>query len=211
VSLYNETDGVGIYPTPSVAIVGLVPDIERTVGSAFQQAGDRIALLGTTRGELGGSEYLQMVTGLTSGSPPTLDLAAELRLQRLVRALIRSQLLHSAHDCSEGGLAVALAESCIMSAPRGARVALPPHARPDALLFGEDASRVLVSASPQHAAEIEKAAAGEGVPLAWIGEVGGDRIAVEGLLDVDLRDAERVWRTGLTRALWPSSATGANR
>src|SRR5579872_2136166 len=106
VSLYNETDGKSIFPTPTVAVVGLLPDFSRHCGAAFARAGDRIALLGQTRGVLGGSEYLVAFHGKTAGLPPRLDAAAEAALQRTVRELVRAGHLSSAHDASEGGLAV---------------------------------------------------------------------------------------------------------
>jgi phosphoribosylformylglycinamidine synthase II len=203
VSLYNETEGQGIFPTPTVAIVGLMPDASKTTGSAFVSAGDRIAVLGTTRGELGGSEFLLAMHAQTSGKPPTLDLAAEKKLQHLVRNLVREGLLQSAHDCSEGGLAVAIAESCVMGTQAvGAKVKLPGSARPDALLFGEDASRIVISISSAHAAAVEARAKQAGVPFAFIGEVGGERLVLEGHLDVALLAAHDAWYHGFERAVF---------
>jgi phosphoribosylformylglycinamidine synthase len=204
VSLYNETDGLGILPTPTVGIVGLVPDCAKTAHSAFARAGDRIALLGVNRGELGGSEYLVALHGKTAGAPPTLDLAAEGKLQKLVRGLVRDQRVRSAHDCAEGGLAVALAECCVMGdAPLGAKVKLDAAGlRPDALLFGEDASRVVLGVAPEQAAEVERQARDSGVPLSWLGETGGERFAVEGLLDVPVAEVAAAWWGGFEKAVF---------
>src|SRR5262249_26059235 len=113
VSFYNETDAQAVLPTPTVGVVGLVPDLTRTFGAAFQREGDKIGLLGITQGSLGGSEYLKVLHGVTAGMPPRLDAVRELAVQRLVRQLVRAGLLSSAHDCGDGGLLVALAESCI--------------------------------------------------------------------------------------------------
>jgi len=200
VSLYNETEGTAILPTPTVAVVGLLPDVSRTVGLAFRRAGDLVAVLGETRGELGGSEWLLSVHGKLAGRPPSLDMAREKSLQALVRGLVRAGALASAHDTSEGGLAVALAECCVADRDRmlGATLQLdagkvPPHA----YLFGEDASRVVVSFAPEFQAEVERAARDAGVPCAAVGVVGGDRLTLQGLLDVPLAQLDRAWRSGI--------------
>jgi len=215
VSLYNETLGQGIFPTPMVGIVGRVPDVAKVCGSAFVRAGDVIGLLGTHRGELGGSEYLAACHDLTAGAPPALDLDAERALQALVRALVRGQHVRSAHDCAEGGLGVALAECCVMGeSPIGAVAALDAVAalgtagalgagwRGDALLFGEDATRVIVSAAPGERAEIDAMARSAGVPLTWLGEVGGDRLTLAGLVDVPIERVADAWAHGFERAIF---------
>jgi phosphoribosylformylglycinamidine synthase len=207
VSLYNETDGVGIYPTPTVAIVGLLPDVGRAVHANFARAGDRIALLGALRGELGGSEFLQAAFNKVLGKPPSLDLAAEARLQSLVRGLIRSGKVHSAHDCAEGGLAVALAECCLIGDKLiGAQVKVESSLRADALLFGEDASRVVLSVAPEHATVVENEAKAQNVPLTWLGETGGNRLTWEGKFDLELDALRRAWKNGLAEALWPKKS-----
>ncbi|MBI3181910.1 MAG: phosphoribosylformylglycinamidine synthase subunit PurL [Myxococcales bacterium] len=204
VSLYNETDGRAIFPTPTVAVVGLLPEVTRRCGAAFLAEGDRIALLGTTRGELGGSEYVAALYGKTAGRPPRLDAKAEEALQRALRGLIRSGLLRSAHDCSEGGLAVALAECCVMAPERllGARVKLDASGVPlQALLFGEDASRAVVSyraeAEPRVAAECER----ERVPFRPIGSVGGGELAIEGAVRLEAAALSRAYRSGIPSLL----------
>jgi phosphoribosylformylglycinamidine synthase subunit PurL len=200
VSLYNETEGTAILPTPTVAVVGLLRDVTRTVGLAFRRAGDLVAVLGETRGELGGSEWLLSVHGKMAGRPPTLDMAREKSLQELVRGLVRSGALASAHDTSEGGLGVALAECCVADRERmlGATLQLdagkvPPHA----FLFGEDASRVVISFAQEFQAEVERAARAVAVPCAVVGLVGGDRLTVQGLFDVPLTRLDRAWRSGI--------------
>ena len=183
VSLYNETDGEAILPTPTVAVVGLLRDVTKTVGLAFRRAGDLVAILGETRGELGGSEWLLAFHDKLDGRPPRLDAVREKRLQEVVRGLVLSGALASAHDTSEGGLAVALAECCIADkdAMLGATVQLSPAAvPPHAYLFGEDASRVVVS-----------------FPCAVLGVVGGDRLTVPGLFDLPLAQLSRAWRSGI--------------
>ena len=124
VSLYNETDGRAIYPTPVIGIVGVLEHADRVVTRRFQAAGDVIVLLGEGRGELGGSEYLKIVHGVVRGVPPALDLDAERTLQALLVELAAERLMRSAHDCSDGGLAVTLAECCFDTDGIGADVSI---------------------------------------------------------------------------------------
>ncbi|MEC4889206.1 MAG: phosphoribosylformylglycinamidine synthase subunit PurL [Nitrospira sp.] len=181
VSFYNETNGLSIYPTPMLGMVGLIESAEKTMTQWFREDGDDILLLGTTREDLGGSEYLKVLHAREQGSPPYLNLDTEQAVQACVLQLIRSGLLQSAHDCSDGGLAVALAECCV-SGPgqaRGAGVRLPQgRLRKDALLFGETQSRVVISAKPAQRQAILDCAKGLGVPAAVIGSVGGVSLAI---------------------------------
>ena len=201
-SLYNETDGRGVLPTPVLGVVGLLEDAEKVVRRAFRAEGDAIVLLGTTRTELGGSEYLKVIHGLIRGTPPALDLTREAALQRLLVARVADGLIRSAHDCSEGGVAVALAECCFTTgfgaAVDVARVEAPALEF-DAIyaLFSESASRVIVSVEAARSAELVRSAGKSGVPASIIGRVGGERIriAISGVsaIDQDLAEAERIW------------------
>ena len=197
VSLYNETDGQAIQPTPALAAVGLVPDVGACSQSWFARAGDRVALLGVGTGELGGSELLAS-RGQTAGKPPRLDLARERAVQAACRAAVRARLLHSAHDCSEGGLAVALAECCMMGPLRlGARVAPPPATdRPDLDLFSEEPSRIVLSFAPEHEAEVRALAEHHGAPFTLLGEVGGEALVLEGLGEAPLAALAAAYREG---------------
>ncbi len=200
VSFYNETEGQPVLPTPTVAIVGLLPEVTRHCGAVFQREGDRIGLLGATDGVLGGSEYLKALHGLTAGLPPRLNAARELALQRLVRQLIRAGLLSSAHDCGDGGLLVALSESCIASRERllGATVSLQMGSiAPQAYLFGEDPSRVIISFAAAAQRPIEQQCLDAGVPFAAIGEVGGNQLVIEGVLRVSTEVLSKAWRSGI--------------
>ena len=204
VSLYNETDGKAILPTPMLATVGLVPDVEKCCGAAFRKEGDRVALLGATKGVLGGSEWLKAFHGKMAGLPPRLDAPAELSLQRTVRALIRDGALASAHDLSEGGLAVALAECCMMDPDRrfGARVRFDAAGVAlHAFLFGEDASRVLVSFAPDSEQKVEAACRSAGVPFQVVGSVGGPELAIEGVLKLPVETLSRAYRSGIPSVL----------
>jgi phosphoribosylformylglycinamidine synthase II len=216
VSLYNESGGEPIYPTPIVGMLGVLEDVARRCGSRFVREGDVIALLGDTRAELGASEYLAHVHGLVAGCVPELDLDREARVQALCRRAIAAGLLHSAHDCSDGGLAVALVESCsgpfglpaddaASDAPViGARVELPVEwraMRPDAALFGESQSRVLVSLAPEGWPELERLARAQGVPLYRLGVTGGERVVIAPYLDLPLSEALERYHTALERLL----------
>lgn len=183
VSFYNETNGQAVYPTPVVGMVGLVPDLDQMVGAGFKEPGDLIVLLGQTKEELGGSEYLKLVHRMVAGLPPEIDLHQERGVQELCRQAVRSGLLHSAHDCSEGGLAVALAESCLLGGwgaeveitlgqPGASRLSLA------AALFAETQSRILVSLPERNLEELKRRAEELGVPLQVLGQVGGQRLQI---------------------------------
>ncbi len=182
VSLYNETNGLSIYPTPIIGMVGLIDPAERVTMQWFKQEGDAIILLGATLDDLGGTEYLQVHHAREQGSPPALLLETEKALQVCVSQLIREGLVQSAHDCSDGGLAVALAE-CSLShptTPLGAVVELTPNRlRRDSLLFGESQSRVVLSVTPAQTERVLTLAQDAGVPAATIGRVGGSRLVIE--------------------------------
>jgi phosphoribosylformylglycinamidine synthase len=208
VSLYNETDGKAIYPTPTIGVVGLLEHADRVVSRRFQGSGDAIVLLGEGRGELGGSEYLKVVHHVVRGVPPALDLEAERALQRLLVTLADERLVRSAHDCSDGGLAVTIAESCFDTNGIGAevsvgaeQVARNPHTNVAAALFGESASRVVVSADPSDVTSILERAAAAKVPARVIGQTGGNRLRMavggEFAIDQSVDEAERVWSSAL--------------
>ena len=186
VSLYNESPATAIDPTPIVGMVGLLPDVTKRISSHFSAPGDDILILGITRGHLGGSSYWETVRGFTGGAPPPVDLEAESCLHRFLAAAADRRLLVSAHDCSDGGLAVALAECCIgppyNERTFGALLQLHPEAgiAPEASLFGEDAGRVIVSCDPSHTQKIRDLAAEHGVPVSGGGMVGeeGDNLEI---------------------------------
>jgi phosphoribosylformylglycinamidine synthase subunit PurL len=193
VSLYNETDGKAIYPTPILGVVGLLEDATLATRQSFAAEGDVICLLGTTADDIGGSEYLKTVHGRVAGRPPKLSLDAEKRLYAAVLEANHGSLIRSAHDISDGGLAVALAECGVMADGPivGARVDLAASGLPaDTVLFSESPSRMIVTT--RDAARIEAIAKSHGVPFAKIGTVGGDRlhIAIDGTAAVDQSLAE---------------------
>ena len=181
VSLYNETSGEAIYPTPTVAVVGLLEERSLHTTQWFKEDGDLVALIGLTMEEFGGSEYLKIMCDRVEGKPPHLDLRLAQSVNRLCLELIRKKLLASAHDCSEGGLAVALAESCMSHplAPKGATLGIDSTVRNDAFLFGESQSRILISFSAKNRLAVEAKAEAMEVPFAFIGKVGGDSLIVD--------------------------------
>ncbi len=159
VSLYNETKGLSIYPTPIIGMVGLIEREDDITTQWFKQSGDAILLLGETREDIGGTEYLKVMHSREQGMPPWLDLEQEQALHNWVLTLIQKGWVESAHDCSEGGLLVTLAECCLThpSTPFGAQVTLTQERlRLDALLFGESPSRVLVSVKQEHLDQVRQ-------------------------------------------------------
>lgn len=207
VSLYNETQGEAIYPTPVVGAVGLMDDARCALGAAFDAPGLAVLLLGGAPADAGegaalaGSEYLATAHQMVAGKP-AIDLDAEARLQRLLVALARERLLRSAHDCADGGLGVALAESAVLGGVGFAGGAGWPSAgRWDAALFGESPSRAVVSCAAADAERIESAVRDEGVPCVRLGATGGDRFAVPGLMDEPLADLAAAYFGGLEAAL----------
>ncbi len=213
VSFYNETNGLSIYPTPVVGMVGLIEPADRVMTQWFKEAGDDIVLLGVTNDELGGTEYLRVVHSREQGSPPLLNLEAARALHACVLRLIREGLVRSAHDCSDGGLAVALAECTMSSHARrlGAVVRLNARRlRLDSLLFGESQSRVVLSVSPDHRDTVLRVASESKVPAELIGTVGGDRLVIEVTaeggrsgcrIDVPVETLYDRWTNSLERAL----------
>jgi phosphoribosylformylglycinamidine synthase II len=210
VSLYNETDGKGVLPTPVLGMVGLIENAATTVSRAFRTADDVIVLLGESRAELGGSEYLHVLHGLIRGVPPALDLKREAALQKLLVEGAATGVIRSAHDCAEGGLAVTVAECCFETG-LGAVIDLNSVSveaadfAAVATLFSESASRVVVSVAASRVGELLALATAHGVPATRLGIVGGSaiRMAIDGMavIDAPLADAEAIWATAIDQKL----------
>ncbi|MCH8028408.1 MAG: phosphoribosylformylglycinamidine synthase subunit PurL [Candidatus Dadabacteria bacterium] len=202
VSFYNETGDSAIYPTPTVAMVGLIDDYKNTTTQWFQNEGDAVVMIGDTEVELGGSEYLKTVHNLIAGAPPRLDLNKELDLIAVLKESIDAGLLHSAHDLSEGGLGTAVSESCFNpKAVIGVKLHLDFGIREDATLFSETQSRALVSVDKANLSELQKIADKHSTPMHVIGEVGGDRLRIKELVDMPVEGAFRAWNTGFETKL----------
>jgi phosphoribosylformylglycinamidine synthase len=212
VSLYNESPKWAIDPTPVVGMLGLMEPVMvkgakvlRHATQWFKKSGDLVYLAGRTLEELGGTEYLAVVHGLKTGLPPRLNLEWEKALQKLAVEAVREDLVASAHDLSDGGLAVGLAECCVSRklsghGPIGAKVGLKASLRLDALLFGETQSRALFSVEPEKQNAFETLAKKFKVPLSLLGHVGGDRLRIEAqggrgakaLLDLKVAELENI-------------------
>ena len=203
VSFYNETDSKPIYPTPTVGMVGLLAKLKRVVTPWFKFPGNIVVLLGRTREELGGSEYLKLIHGLVKGTPPWIDLKLEQAVQNCCLEAIDRGILRSAHDISDGGLAVSLAECCIggPDRPLGVRIETHEMIRGDALLFSESPSRIVVSLEEKNLARLQELAAELRVPMHVIGTVGGARFVIQPLLQLPVEELRSIWAHGLTARL----------
>ena len=180
VSLYNETNGRGILPTPSIGGVGLLDDFTQSATLALKAEGEAILLIGDTQGWLGQSVYLRDICGREEGAPPPVDLAAEKRNGDVVRGMIHAGTATAAHDVSDGGLLIALAEMA-MAGGIGARLlAAPGETVPHAYWFGEDQARYIVTVPADQAGLVLAKMKGAGVPCARIGTTGGDAVAIAG-------------------------------
>ena len=205
VSLYNETQGEAIYPTPVVGAVGLLEDVGDALRRGVHRSGRRGAVAWAGRPGIAARASREVSTWRSSmgivGGKPVIDLESEARLQRLLVRLAQARLLHSAHDCSDGGLAVALSESAILGGVGFAGEGDWIGARWDAALFGEEASRAVVSCNAADVPAIESAAQETGVPCARLGVTGGERFAVPGLVDEALAELSDAFYGGLEQAL----------
>jgi phosphoribosylformylglycinamidine synthase len=195
-SLYNETNGIGIPPTPAIGGVGLIPDWSKSADIALKHDGDVLVLIGREQGHLGQSLYQLIFTGKNEGAPPPVDLADEIKAGNLVRALIRERKVVAVHDCSDGGLLVAVAEMALKG-EKGVALwpyegRLPAHAA----WFGEDQGRYVVEAAPNLAEEVIERAKLLGLPARIIGRVDGDALCLKGedrlALD-ELRKTHESW------------------
>jgi len=193
VSLYNENAGIPIDPTPVVGMIGVINDCQNTCSLEFKNENDLIFLLGESKDELGGSEYLEIIHKQKRGIPPALDITMEKKIQFLCIKLIEGGLLVSAHDCSIGGLAVNLAESCI-SGNIGAEIELSEKIRSDCNLFGETQSRIIVSINPIDYDRFINIILKEAIPFQRIGTVKGNRLKINQWINVSLKDIEKAWR-----------------
>jgi phosphoribosylformylglycinamidine synthase II len=223
VSLFNESPGGAIAPTPEIGVVGLLDEVDRRVGPAFRTEGDAIVLFGEPTPGLTGSEYAALAGAAVEDGLPSLDLAREVAVQACIREAIDRGLVRSAQDVSGGGFAVALAESSMWGS-LGANVRLPSAMSPAVELFGESPSRIVVTATPRHVPALELLARQHGLPVETLGTVGGDRLRIQlvgagatgaseergstiaDVLDVPLSQLRHAWDHGLSRALgWDAS------
>ncbi|MEW5805789.1 MAG: phosphoribosylformylglycinamidine synthase subunit PurL [Acidobacteriota bacterium] len=213
VSFYNETEGKAIFPTPTIGMAGLLDEVRLHLTQWFKREGDLIMLLGYNRDEFGGSEYLRLIHNIQAGPVPSLDIVFEKRVQDCVRQAASMGILNSAHDCSDGGFAVALAECCFSDEMVfGAEVNLSSTAatdssaiRPDSLLFGETQSRIIVSLPERNLRTFEGIAAKVEIPYWIIGKVGGEDFTIysdgEKLIDIKSKLLYDLWKNALAKKI----------
>jgi len=210
VSFYNETEGRGVLPTPVIGMLGLVEDVKRVLQTGFKNAGDFIALLGATHDDLSISEYAAVIEGRSSaqiiseGRVPRLDLEAELAVQTACLRAAEAGLLRSAHDCADGGLAIALAECCFSSLNRevfGADIDITGDFDVVTRLFSETPSRIIISFDVSALGDIEEIVAAAACPMTLLGNVGADRLRIESdgeeVIQLDVAEMESAWRSSL--------------
>ena len=200
VSLYNESESGGaVYPTPIIGMVGLLEDYTKRVDAGFKEEGDFVLMIGASGNDLGGSEYLKVVFGQVAGRPPAIDLAAEKAVREFVLAAAQAGLLHSAHDCAEGGMLTAVAECCLLGGlgVRCPELRVEGDLRLDSAFFGESQARFIVSAGSRAMPELQALARRQHVEFELLGNVHGDRIVFEGQVDVDLAELRDAWDRAL--------------
>ncbi|RMD86950.1 MAG: phosphoribosylformylglycinamidine synthase subunit PurL [Candidatus Dadabacteria bacterium] len=207
VSLYNETEGKAIMPTPMIAMVGVVEDCSLALQASFKKEGDAVFVIGATYDELGGSEYMASLHGISKGKLPNINYELERKTAELILELANNRLLQSCHDISSGGMAVGLVECCVneySSIGVSLSVENKPKAingldpkRKDILLFSESGARYIISCIPQHADTIRSIASEHGIPISLAGTVGGDTISIEGYAHIELAAASKRWLHGL--------------
>lgn len=199
VSFYNESPEGAIYPTPVIGMLGLMDSIGQRMTAHFKSAGDAIFVIGAPKRSLGGSEYMKLIHGIVAGDAPKLDLEEERNVQAACLEMIRTGLIKSAHDISEGGIAVALAECCMMNPDEtsGATVQLRAPGRIDELLFGEDQSRIIVTSSQEHIKGIQEIARRHSVSIEEIGRVGGKSLVINNTIHIECHQLGERFRESL--------------
>ena len=196
VSLYNDSNGESaIYPTPVVGMIGLIDDYGKRLGAAFRAEGDFVLLIGSSHNDLGGTEFLKVEHGVVAGRPPALDLTREMAVNRLILSAAQSGYLHSAHDCAEGGMLVALAECCLLGGVgvRGPGIRPEGPLRLDAAFFGESPGRYIVSVASRTMPELQSLARRHNVEISLLGLAGGDSLEFEGQVKLSLAELRDAW------------------
>lgn len=203
VSFYNESLTKAVYPTPVIGMLGLIDDINNVTRSYFQNEGDLIYLLGTTNQEIGGSEFLKVIHNKIAGLPPSLDLNFEKKLQHALLNLIKNGLIVSAHDLSDGGLAVAISESCVMNPEKtfGAKISFTPSFRMDYFLFSESQSRILLSISQNNKNRMESDLKKLRIPFEKIGVVQGETLEINDKIRLSIEEISDVYFNSITKLM----------
>jgi phosphoribosylformylglycinamidine synthase len=181
-------------------MVGVIDNVKNVTSSDFKKKGDVILLIGKNKEEIGGSQYLSIIHDLRKGSPPTLDLKREKNVQDAVLEITGQGLASSAHDCSDGGLAIALAECCILGG-HGAVITVKDKMRTDALLFGESQSRIIVSTAHKNQEKVKTICKKHGVPCTSIGEVKGDALIINDYVNASVKELKRLYTQAIPKAV----------
>jgi phosphoribosylformylglycinamidine synthase len=202
VSFFNDTEGISIHPSPVLGVVGIVDDVGKAVSPGFKKEGDSVILLGENKEELGGSEYLKCVFDMEKGIPPQIDLKEEKQIQEFCLEAISLGLIESAHDVSEGGLSISLAECSLLNPQRiGFSLDLQDDINRNALLFGETQSRIVVSSSSQKLQKLLNLAKKRKVKATILGKTGGDRIIIyhsnKKIIDIPVNEAYKAWKEAI--------------
>jgi phosphoribosylformylglycinamidine synthase len=202
VSFYNDTEGFSIHPTPVLGVVGLVRDMDKSSSPGFKKTGDSIFLIGKNKQEIGGSEYLKFIWNMEKGQPPQIDLQEEKQVQEVCIEAIENGLLRSAHDISEGGLAVCVTECAFFGKDRiGCTLYLQDQIGSDALLFGESQSRIVVTTKPENKKALIKIAEDRNVPIEEIGTTGGKNITIyhneKKIIDLPVKKSYTTWKQAI--------------
>jgi phosphoribosylformylglycinamidine synthase len=200
VSFYNESGESAIWPTPVIGMLGLLTDYRLRVPTGFPRGGLAVYVAGETFAELGGSEFADVVLGRLSGHPPALDLQRERSLHAFLAEAAADAMLASAHDCGDGGLGIALAESAILGG-HGFAVTLPSELPPHVCLFSESASRAVLGVEPADEARVLDTAAAHGVPLTRVGETGGPMAMIDGMFETTVDELRAAWELAIPRLL----------
>ncbi|MGC8595257.1 MAG: phosphoribosylformylglycinamidine synthase subunit PurL [Candidatus Kryptoniota bacterium] len=198
VSFYNESPTFAVYPTPVIGMLGVIDDVSKSLQGSFKNEGDLIAVVGKDTYEMGGSEYLSVVHGKVAGKIPRIDYDYEKNLHNFLVLAADLKAISSAHDVSDGGLAVALAECCIMNEEQllGARIVLEFHGRPDFALFGESGGRVVISYSPENSRLVDQLAKASGIDIDVVGIVSGEAFEINELINIPVsRIADRYYNS----------------
>src|SRR5690606_33552404 len=193
VSLYNQTGETAILPTPVLAVLGVIQDVAKRTRSHFTGEGEQVLLLGETREELSGSEWAPVVHDHLGGLPPKVDLAAEKALAQLLAEAATEQVLTSAHDLSDGGLAIALAEASFRHGIGATVDVSGVHADPFVALHSESTARVLVTVTAEQRERFDALAAQHGVPVTELGTTGGEALVVEGQFEAPVAEVKSAW------------------
>jgi phosphoribosylformylglycinamidine synthase II len=203
VSFYNEDPEHAVFPSPVIGMLGIIDDISHITTQWFKDDGDLIFLIGENEEELGASEYLHTIFGKTTGPVPNLNLHYEKKIQETLLSAIKSGLIKSAHDISDGGLATALAECCISNREKmiGATLYLDDSIRTDCLLFGESQSRVIVSTSKENGEKLVNLCIEQKVPISAIGRVGGEKLVINDLIALPLSSLASAYYDSLKKMI----------